>query len=141
MLSSTLKLALATGLAALAATLGTASTSARATAASGEVAAAAPAELAFARGGWIYVVREDGKGLRRLVRGALPAWSPDGRHLAFSRLDRIYVIGADGRGERRITSGPGDSGLMWSPHGRRIAFTSRLRASSRSTSRTRTAAR
>lgn len=88
-------------------------------------APAAPdaAELAFQRGGWIYLGREDGATMRRLVRGAGPSWSPDGKRLVYASRDRLYVIGADGRG-RRLLSGSG-FGAAWSPDGRRIAFVSR----------------
>ncbi len=63
----------------------------------------------------IYVVNEDGSGLRRLTfndplslapppDNAAPAWSPDCRHIAFlSNRDgvwRIYVMDADGQNQR-----------------------------------------
>jgi TolB protein len=84
---------------------------------------AAPAdEVAFARGGDIYVARTDGTNVRRLVRGSAVDWSPDGRRIAFARRDVIYVADADGRRERRI--GPG-FGPRWSPDGRWIASTTR----------------
>jgi Tol biopolymer transport system component len=90
----------------------------------------------------LYVVRNDGSGLRNLTwklatvsgkdAGAVSdsAWSPDGRKLAFVRLnaglDRtpIYVVKADGSGLRNLTPKPvgAQADPAWSPDGRRIAF-------------------
>ena len=88
-------------------------------------APAAPdaAELAFQRGGWIYLGRDDGTVVRRLVRGAGPSWSPEGTRLVYSDRDRLYVVAADGRGRRLLASS--GFGAAWSPDGRRIAFVSR----------------
>jgi Tol biopolymer transport system component len=83
---------------------------------------------------WLYSIRADGVGLRRLTKphvvGTNPVWSPDGREIAFDGSDnhvsaRIFVIAANGSGLRRIRSGPWDTGPgvpAWSPNGRRIAF-------------------
>jgi TolB protein len=92
-------------------------------AAGAALAAPAAAELAFQRGGWIYLGRADGTVVRRLVRGAGPSWSPDGTQLVYSDRDRLYVVGADGRG-RRLLARSG-FGAAWSADGRRIAFVSR----------------
>jgi Tol biopolymer transport system component len=39
---------------------------------------------------WIYVVRSDGRGLKRLRTGFGPHWSPDGRDLIFTTFYRRY---------------------------------------------------
>lgn len=96
--------------------------------------------IAFSRVHWssccvtaqIFVIRPDGKGLRRIgPAGAwaddTPAWSSNGNLIAFGRNDargwRLYVMAANGRNPRPIT------GVMsladspsWSPDGRSVAF-------------------
>jgi TolB protein len=81
----------------------------------------------------IYLMRPDGSGLRRLEnnqeKGAMPAWSPDGKRIAFA--DRrggehlaIYVVNADGSGLQQVTHpmSTDDESPSWSPDGRRIVF-------------------
>jgi Tol biopolymer transport system component len=92
----------------------------------------------------LFVVRADGRALRRLTRTQFwedqPDWSPDRRRVVFSRGRpfchgggcqgasdaEIWVIGADGRGQRRLTIPPDetivDTSPRWSPDGRSIAF-------------------
>lgn len=102
-------------------------------------AAPAPAnrELAFVRGDAastdIYVIREDGSGLRRLTasRGAdySPLWSPDGKRILFGSNrdgdDELFVMDASGRNVRQLTRNRAlDLTPQWSPDGRWIAFAS-----------------
>ena len=58
------------------------------------------------REGNIYIVRQNGRGLRRLTRrGAdAPAWSHDGKQIAFMRNNDIYVIHTDGTRKRRLVA-------------------------------------
>ena len=73
-------------------------------------------------GGGIYVVRQDGSGLRRLIPGAVSdvVWSPDGRMLAYLGRGGLYVASANGDGRSRIL-GRRYSSPAWSPDGRSIA--------------------
>jgi TolB protein len=99
-------------------------------------------QIAFVRGYDIWVMNADGSGQRRLTRGAgrdlAPSWSPDGRTIAFDRrVGRgssghqgrkassytIYVVSADGSGQRRLALG---AGPLWSPDGKKIAFSRAL---------------
>ncbi len=71
---------------------------------------------------------------RRLTAGprdSSPRWSPDGRTLAFLRAasekdkPQIYLLPLDGGEPRQLTDLPrGASAAMWSPSGKKIAFTS-----------------
>jgi Tol biopolymer transport system component len=91
----------------------------------------------------LFVVRTDGRGLRRLTRTPLwedqPDWSPDRRRVVFSKGQpfchgsacegasdaAIWVIGADGRRQRRLTHPDEsivDTSPRWAPDGRSIAF-------------------
>jgi TolB protein len=81
----------------------------------------------------IYVVRPDGKDLRRLTSDpaidAHPAWSPDGKRIVFATSRwgdlELAAISADGGGLTRLTTSPGlDDYPAWSPDGSSIAFTS-----------------
>jgi Tol biopolymer transport system component len=91
---------------------------------------------------WLYTVRPDGTGLRRVIaEGAYaPAWSVTGR-IAFVNWDDqylkrvglkdgLYTIRPDGNGLRRIyTGGYLGPGITpdWSPDGRRIVFAAATR--------------
>jgi hypothetical protein len=74
-----------------------------------------------------WVVRSDGTDQRKLVEGATPRWSPDGKQLLFMREKRggqkgphgIFVVQSDGTGERRIGDGRWPD---WSPDGKKFVF-------------------
>ena len=68
----------------------------------------------------LYVAGTDGSGLRRLVRGAQPAWSAR-NVIAFVRDNRLFRILPDGSGLKRLTSRPGLA-PDWSPDSRQLAF-------------------
>ncbi len=91
----------------------------------------------------IFVVNADGMGLVRLSPGDLSAsefsfaadWSPDGSQVVFGAVvlkvgfTALFVVNADGTGLHQIVSTDiGGATAQWSPDGRWIAFTSRLRA-------------
>jgi TolB protein len=80
----------------------------------------------------LYIVRPDGKDLRRLTNDpsidAHPTWSPDSRRIAFATSRwgdlELAIIDADGTGLARLTNSPGlDDYPAWSSDGRAIAFT------------------
>lgn len=87
----------------------------------------------------VYVVNGDGSGLRRLVRGYGPVWSPDGRRLVFSRLkdsgfraihhdeplpwNALFSVRADGSGLQHLSPASADDEYpSWSPDGLRLVF-------------------
>ena len=75
--------------------------------------------LALARGGWIWVGRPGHGRLRRLARGGLPSFSPDGSRVALVRGGSVWIVRVrDGAGRRLITG----AAPAWSPSGRRIAY-------------------
>lgn len=100
-------------------------------------ASSAPRELAFVRGEGsateIYLVRQDGRGQRRLTTNRSadfsPIWSPDGERLLFVSNrdgdDELFVMDASGRNVRQLTRNRSlDLTPQWSPDGARIAFAS-----------------
>ena len=90
-------------------------------------------QIAFEATGALYVVNDDGSGLRALTAPSAgqdlePSWSPDGTRIVFSRLvtnnvSQIDVVGSDGSGLRQISpSGVSAKHPSWSPDGSTIAF-------------------
>jgi TolB protein len=81
-------------------------------------------------GGGIYLVRPDGKALRRWV--GVPAagidWAPDGRRIVFEGVGGIYVLRLGERRPLRILGG-GYSLPAWAPDGRRLAIVKQGRGS------------
>jgi TolB protein len=89
--------------------------------------------------GDLYVSAADGTGVVRLTAtpgfDGMPTWSPDGLRIAFSSARdavagapgnprEIYVANADGSAPLRLTANSAaDVQPVWSPDGRRIAFT------------------
>jgi Tol biopolymer transport system component len=60
--------------------------------------------LAFVRKNRIFIVRRDGRHLRRFLsrEASTPVWSPSGRLLAFTSNYDLYVARADGKKLRRL---------------------------------------
>lgn len=84
--------------------------------------------IAFDRGGLvpanrgIWLVRPDGKGLFRAIRGddvCCADWSPDGRNIVFERSGVLWTAAPNGGRARRLLRGGSPS---WSPDGTSIAF-------------------
>lgn len=80
--------------------------------------------IAFVRAHNMYVINVDGSGLHWLSQGYRPSWSPDGALIALDDLDSIYTIDVTGSSRRKLfdSDGYGAFGPVWSPDGRRIAF-------------------
>lgn len=82
----------------------------------------------------VYLMKPDGTDRRCLVDTAgpdsFPAWSPDGRWLVFiggsAAQTDIYTIRADGTHLRQLTNTKAyvEEGPVWSPDGKRIAYSS-----------------
>jgi Tol biopolymer transport system component/DNA-binding winged helix-turn-helix (wHTH) protein len=84
------------------------------------------------RKGDIFVVRNDGSGLRQVTADPYydrwPGWSPDGKLLAFfsnrgGKFD-IWTIRPDGSGLHQLTYTPGGSIThpVWSPDGKKLVY-------------------
>ncbi|HEV2713461.1 MAG TPA: hypothetical protein VGU26_10230 [Gaiellaceae bacterium] len=50
----------------------------------------------------VFVMRADGKHVRKLTSGIAAAWSPDGRRILYTRSSRLYAMNADGSRKRWI---------------------------------------
>ncbi len=83
-------------------------------------------------GGPIYIVNEDGTGLRYLTDGMDPALSPDGQWVAFTRWDgtqngatgSLWIIRVDGSDARAVLGDiPQPKSPVWSPDASRIVVT------------------
>ena len=87
--------------------------------------------------GYIYTVDWKLGQLRKLVRGAAPAWSPVANQLSFRRREKgsdyVYQINSDGSGGKNIARGKYKTSRYnytylhpptWSPDGERVAFES-----------------
>ncbi len=82
--------------------------------------------IAFTRHHDLFLIRSDGRGVRRLVEDAAdPAWSPDGSQIAFTRRGGLWRVRADGRGARRVGHVASASSPAWSPDGSLIAYSGR----------------
>jgi TolB protein len=88
--------------------------------------------IAFARSGFIWVMRANGSHLEQVTdpgrspRDGHPAWSPNGRKIAFERFPGIWIMRLDGSGLRRLEHSDKrfERAPDWSPNGSRIAFSS-----------------
>ncbi|MDE0084141.1 MAG: hypothetical protein OXU23_00390 [Candidatus Poribacteria bacterium] len=103
------------------------------------------AKIVFKSGSDIYVMDDDGRNPKMLVKKVdgrylmWPVWSPDGKQIAFLRqqpivpkqtpTDAIFIINSDGTGEFRVTDGDDDVGIAsWSPDGKHLVFISQYDA-------------
>jgi Tol biopolymer transport system component len=88
--------------------------------------------IAYASNGFIYTVRTNRTGRRRVMPAAdvfALQWSGDGTLLGYQGSSRlgygpVYVVAPDGRHRRRITRG--DTSWSWSPRGRVLALNRQL---------------
>jgi Tol biopolymer transport system component len=83
--------------------------------------------VAFLRNGAVWVVNDDGSGLRRLTARQTKVtafdWAPDGRRIVVAvKGSGLYVVTVSNRLSRRLTKGGYDDTPDWSPNGKRIAF-------------------
>jgi TolB protein len=87
-------------------------------------AATLPSQIAYVRGGEIYV--SSGPAEKRLTAGgghSRPRWSADGTRIAYLTGGQLWTMNADGTAQRRLTTRAA-AGPSWSPDGKWIAFAS-----------------
>jgi Tol biopolymer transport system component len=96
-------------------------------------AAVAPASgtggdtIAFHSNGFVWLMNEDGTGMRPLHQGDLPAWSPDGTHLAArcfadGTANDICLIDVRSGYSVLLTDGGNNGWPTFSPDGSKIAY-------------------
>jgi Tol biopolymer transport system component len=98
------------------------------------------AKIVFCVADDIYVMNDNGSGIRRLTNNTLskdrdPRWSPDGKRIAFTRyMDKeriqtsseLFIMDADGTDQKRLTHNTVADGYpSWSPDGQYLTFTSK----------------
>lgn len=75
----------------------------------------------------LFRVNADGTGLRQLVQGRSPSWSPDGKRVAYWTEDSLWLIQADGkRRERIFRAAPYLVDVDWAPNGRSLLLVRQL---------------
>lgn len=102
------------------------------------------AKIVSVYNGSIYVMNDNGSGIRRLTNNqfweAHPCWSPDGTQIAFERnLEKdiqkyqLFIMNANGTNQQQLTykgEGEKNGSPAWSPDGQFLAFTSNRSGSS-----------
>jgi Tol biopolymer transport system component len=79
--------------------------------------------IMFERNGYLWTVKPNGRGQKRIAVGTSPSWSPDGENVAFDRNGNLWTMKANGTGAELIAEVPSSTaGIAWSPDGRWIAY-------------------